>query len=285
MRGTFRLRQIANAIRHAWLTRRAHHAVANFPQVRRRMPHGMTASLIVTLTSYPLRFPHLSKTLKSLLDQTIQADRTILWVAKQDYSALPPDVLALQSMGLEIFETEDLRSYKKLIPALQRWPEAHFVTADDDVYYPPHWLSGLVTSAKLYPRDVIAARVHLAKIGPSGNFDPYNQWTLASHLDRAPDTYSRLFPTGVGGVLYPAGTFHPTVMDCALFQELAPQGDDIWFFWMARLAGTQQRRADMRFDIVEWPNSQDVALCNENMLGDGNDQQIKAMFDHFGPVP
>ncbi|NQX93392.1 MAG: hypothetical protein HRT64_00430 [Erythrobacter sp.] len=108
---------------------------------------------------------------------------------------------------------------------------------------------------------------------------------MASHLQTAPDSQSRLFPTGVGGVLYPPGAFDKQVTDENLFMKLAPRGDDIWFFWMARLAGTQQRRTEEWFDLLEWPSSQEVALAADNLHGDGNDRQIRAMEEHFGPVP
>lgn len=285
MRGSYRLKLIKRALRQRYLEFKAHRNVAKFPIIAQRAEHGLGGQLIVTLTSYPPRFVHLAKTLTSLLDQTVKADRTILWVAENDIDALPDDVQTLRKSGLEIRSTPDIRSYKKLIPALEIWPDAHFVTADDDVYYPPEWLASLVQGATKHPGDVIAGRVHLASIDEKGNFDSYSTWQLASDLEAAPCANFRLFPTGVGGVLYPPESFHDLVMDRQLFTQLAPRGDDIWFFWMARLAGTQQRRTDQWFDIVEWPDSQDVALAADNLLGDGNDRQIRAMTDHFGPVP
>jgi hypothetical protein len=45
------------------------------------VPHNLPGELIVSLTSYPDRFPTLHKTVRSLLSQDMLADRTILWVA------------------------------------------------------------------------------------------------------------------------------------------------------------------------------------------------------------
>ncbi len=35
---------------------------------------------------------------------------------------------------------------KKLIPTLELYPNDVIVTADDDIFYPPHWLESLYTS-------------------------------------------------------------------------------------------------------------------------------------------
>ena len=283
--GLWRARMALRGLRMRMLHRKALRAVAAFPRIAARRPHGLSRPLVVTLTSYPPRFPHLGKTLRSLLDQTVQADRTILWVAHGDMAALPDDVLALRDHGLEIQACDDLRSYKKLIPALEEDADRYFVTADDDVYYAPDWLEGLVATARQHPADVIAWRAHEAPLDDSGRFAPYAQWRLATHRTFVSDADVRLFPTGVGGVLYPPGGFDSRVFDQALFRKLAPAGDDIWFFWLSRLAGTRQRRVAGKFDIIDWPSTQDVALYADNLLGDGNDRQIAAVQDYFGPTP
>ena len=50
--------------------------------------------------------------------------------------------------GLEIRECDNLRSFKKLVPALQTFPNAFIVTADDDLYFAPNWLETLATAAE-----------------------------------------------------------------------------------------------------------------------------------------
>ena len=285
MRGAYRLKQVLEGLKLRRARRQAMTRIAKFPSVKSKVNHGLPKPLIVTLTSYPPRFSHLAKTLKSLLDQRITADQTILWLAESDVSALPKDVLALKSKGLQIRATHDIRSYKKLIPALSAFPDSFFVTADDDVFYPPDWLEQLVASSKENPNAVVGCRAHLAPITAEGRFSSYSTWQFATHLLASPAPDVRLFPTGVGGILYPPGAFDDRVHDEASFTELAPFGDDIWFFWMCRLKGTPQVRAQMDFRIIDWPDSQEVALYNNNLHGNGNDKQLLAMYEHFGPVP
>ena len=285
MRGTYRIKLALRRVRQRLLLARANRAVAKFPQVRRRAAHGLDASLVVTLTSYPPRFPDLAKTLRSLVDQTIAADRTELWVAESDAAALPREVQDLRAHGLTIETCRDIRSYKKLIPALERDAASYYVTADDDVYYPPHWLASLVRGAKAHPGAVIASRAHMAHLTDEGRLPPYASWELATSRTRSESGDAVLFPTGVGGILYPPTAFTEQVFDEKSFMEICPRGDDIWFFWMARMAGTPHRRTRDWFDIVEWPQTQEVALYNDNLLADGNDSQIRAMERRFGPVP
>lgn len=98
----------------------------------------------------------------------------------------------------------------------------------------------------------------------------------------APET--RLFPTGVGGVLYPPNAFVDDVMDEDAFTRLCPYGDDIWFFWMARLAGTDQVRTPEGWHLLTWPHSQEVGLYQENVLNSRNDAQIRNMEEAFGLI-
>lgn len=284
MLGVWRAKQWLRKRRLARTERAAHAAVAAFPMIAERRQHGLTTPLIVNLTSFPARYATLAPTLRSLLDQSLAPDRTVLWLAEQDIAALPAAVRQLEAHGLEIRSCDDLRSYKKLIPALELWPDAVHVTADDDVYYPPDWLAGLVAAHDPAAPAVIGWRTHGVRTDAAGAVLPYQDWELATARTAA-DPGAALFPTGIGGVLYPPGSLHPDVLDRARFTALCPQGDDIWFYWMARRQGIRQRRVDGWIDFVEWPASQDVGLRASNLQGDGNDRQIKAMEAAYGPFP
>lgn len=282
MIGTYRARLALRALRMSWLRVQAQRNVRRFPRTRVKKPHGLDAPLSITLTSYPLRFPYLARTIRSLLDQTIAADRVVLWIAHGDKDALPDDVLNLQAHGLSIETCEDIRSYKKLIPSLRESANQYVVTADDDVYYPPNWLDSLVSVAATNPKAIVGGRVHVAAFNADGSLKPYAEWELATTKRHPPSDRHAMFPTGVGGILYPPMALDDEVFDKDLFMRLCPRGDDIWFFWMARRAGLQHLRATGWFDVIEWPSTQDNALYNDNLLGSGNDTQIKAMEAHYG---
>ncbi len=70
----------------------------------------------------------------------------------------PPAVIRLRAYGLEIRFCENLRSYKKIVPALQEYPDAILVTADDDWLYTQDWLAGLWHPYERHPHDIHACR-------------------------------------------------------------------------------------------------------------------------------
>jgi hypothetical protein len=241
-------------------------------------PHGLTAPLIVSLTSYPARFSKLPLTLKCLLSQSIAADRVILWIAYQDKNALTPAILDLQKTGLEIAYCDDLRSFKKIIPTLQNYPHSFIVTADDDLYYWPTWLEELVCSYQGNAKEVVCHRAHRIRLGQDGLPLPYVKWEMET---QQLDASSLNFQTGMGGVLYPPGVFHADVLKVESFIKLCPQADDIWLYWMMRLNGASARKTKFNKGFYCWPRTQQTALCHNNVAHGGNDLQIKAMLNAY----
>ncbi|BBP46621.1 glycosyl transferase [Thiosulfatimonas sediminis] len=242
--------------------------------------HKNKTEVIASLTSYPARFSSLHLTLKSLLQQTVSADQILLWIAVEDKSQLPRKVLQLAKLNqIEIHFTEDTRSYKKIIPALEKYPQACIVTFDDDVYYPPNTLQKLLEGHQKNPYKIIANRTHLISVDNLGNLQPYKQWHKNCSNQSRPE---RNFQTGVGGVLYPPNSLHKMVTDKNLFTKLAPHGDDIWLYWMMRLNGNTAMQTQNDFEFYHWPFSQKTALYKQNVRKDGNDTQIQAMLQQFG---
>lgn len=249
--------------------------------VKRKLgrPHFLPLPLIVSLTSYPPRFGTLALTIKSLLSQSIYPDKVILWIAHEDRNFLPKAVLALQNSGLEIEYCDDLKSYKKIIPALYQYPEAIIVTADDDLYYWRTWLEELIGAYNCTKSEVVCHRGHHIKLDYDGNILPYNNWD--GEINRS-ETSKLIFPTGVGGVLYPPGIFSSEVINRDLFMRLCPTADDIWLYWMALIGGASFRKIDTGHRLISWRGSQKYALFNANAIEGANDTQIENMIREFG---
>lgn len=285
MLGLWRARQslarVINRIRRLHAARAAS-KVRLYPK---RRAHGLPGELIVSLTSYEARYGSLAKTLRSLINQTVAWDRLVLWVAEGDEANLPEDVSALGRFGLEIRTCRDLRSYKKLIPALEQWPDGYIVTADDDLYYPPNWLKALVDEFDRTAPAIIVWRAHMAEVESDGRLAPYGDWSAETSLRGDLDRSQILFPTGGAGALYPPHALAPEVSDVETFTRLCPIADDVWLFWMARKQGTRHRRVKGRFEIIAWEGSQEVGLYHENVVEKHNDVQIRAMESELGMVP
>jgi len=257
-----------NASRRAW-------------RPRSGKKHSLPGELIVSLTSYPARFGTLHLTLGCLLDQSIKADRTILWIAHNDLDQMPAAVRKLERHGLEIRRCDDLRSFKKLVPALDAFPNAFIATADDDLSYPRNWLETLASGSE--DGVITCRRAHRMARLPDGRLRPYLEWEFAVQDAAAGKPSTDILPTGVGGILYPPHGLDPRVTDRELFLRLCPGGDDLWFYWCARMAGTLYRKVGGRFRIVTWPGTQDSSLWANNEAG-GNDRMIRALEVEFGPL-
>jgi len=265
---------VAPAYMGLWLTR-IRWALGLPRPKQHKLPH----QLVISLTSYRARFSTLRPTLQCLLRQSVKPDAVILWIDERDAPHLPPAIKTLEQQGLTIKATPDLMGpYKKIIPALMAYPEAAIVTADDDIYYRPHWLRDLLAGWDGNARTITCHRAHCIRY-EANQPAPYAQWELDVE---APVNERLLFPTGVGGVLYPPGALPVETTDMQRFMALSPKADDLWLFWMARRNGCTYRLAQRQHSIVAWPGSQHVGLMHSNLDGGGNDQQIAALTAAYG---
>jgi hypothetical protein len=253
--------------------------MARWHLARQGKPHTLSRKLIVSVTSFPPRFSTLALALRSLLRQTVTADQTVLWIAHEDMPLLPRNVLDLQRAGLTIYPTDDLRSYKKILPALDRFPGAFICTADDDLYYWPTWLAELLQAASDDQRIVPCHRAHEITVDEQSRYRPYRQWRInVPH----PVQSNRLFPTSGAGVLYPPSALAHRDSDRKAIADLCPHADDIWLYWMVRRNGFTCRTAGRRRELITLPGSQKQALWHDNLERGRNDEMIHKMAARYG---
>ncbi|WP_175691531.1 glycosyltransferase [Burkholderia anthina] len=243
------------------------------------MSELLAQEIVVSLTSYPARINAVSETIKSILAQSFKPGKILLWLAEDQFPGgekdLPSQLLELKDKGLSIEWCEDMRSYKKLIPALKKYPEKILVTADDDIVYERHWLAQLVATYLQEKDAIICHRAHLVCLDGDGNFSPYKDW--AKSIKSVKPSFDYLF-TGCGGVLYPPGSLHESVLDQNTFTGICPSGDDLWFWGMAVLKGTRiQVVRDSSFELTHVPGTQETALWMTNVRKGKNDLMLQAL--------
>jgi hypothetical protein len=181
--------------------------------------------------------------------------------------------------GLEIiWVKENSRSYKKLLPTLETYPDVTIVTADDDVLYPRWWLEELLVAHAQGPGVILGHRAIRMQAFGSGA-TPYLTWSRANK--RTPT--SQILLTGVGGILYPPGSLPVQTHDVELAQSLCPTADDIWFRAMSLLQGIPVAiiTDEEREFPPTWQTGNPTGLASTNVFDGGNDSQLKAVFDHF----
>ncbi len=253
-----------------------------FPSESYGKSHELPEKLIISLTSYPPRFPSLALTIKCLLRQSVRPDKVILWIAEDDVLLLPQSVKALVSDDdFEIRVCEDIGSYKKIIPTLKLFPDAFIVTADDDLYYTNDWLEKLIDDWDGDYKNIVAHRIHRIRMDKNNTPLPYNEWEFEI-LEG--DDVNFHFATSGAGILYPPKSFDTRVMDKDIFMDICSNADDVWLFWMSRLNGGKTTKSSYDMVTLTWRGSQSVALFHDNVLNNQNDCKINAMIDKFGWV-
>lgn len=240
--------------------------------------------IIVSLTTYGKRLYEVHLAIESIMEQTMKANRIILWL---DYSLqekpLPKALQLQQERGLEVKFCEDLRSYKKLIPTLKICPNDAIITIDDDLIYEFDMLENLINPYLINPTHIYCHRYHRMKFDKEGNLLPYKEWEWEQN-ETEPHILN--FPTTGAGTLFPPNSLDKEVFNKDVFMTICKYADDVWFKAMAIKKGTltQKVYSHNKYgnEFIVLPNNQDMGLYNINVSGDSlNDKQLLDVFTKY----
>lgn len=235
--------------------------------------------IIVSLTSFPGRINLVHKTLFSIMNQSYKPNMIILWLSEEQFpnkeKDLPSTLINLKKYGLSIMWVKnDIKSYKKLIPALERFRDEIIITADDDLYYPKYWIERLVSSYKKHPEDI---HCHLITRIKCEN-KKINTVKREKIYINKPSFNNKLL--GGSGTLYPPNSLHCEVTNEKLFMKLAPTSDDIWFWAMALKNGTKIRWIENSMKKLYYTENSQETDC----LWKINDQGEKLFSKHIKDI-
>lgn len=250
--------------------------------------HAGGESVMISLTSFPARIEDVKYTIYSLFQQTYKPDKIVLWLGEEQFphkkNDLPEDLLKMTDKGLTISFVKDIKSFKKLIPALQSDIRYLIITVDDDIYYPPKFVEKLMREHREHSDCIVAYRAHRI-IFADGRVAPYSAWEKGVHDKIAKPSFLNFF-TGVGGVLYDAKLLYKDILREDLFMKLCPKADDVWFNAMTALQGTKTKIVKggpfpLRYVNPEKEIAGDNTLSSYNINHGGNDRQIKAVLEYY----
>jgi hypothetical protein len=197
--------------------------------------------IVISLTSYPPRMQTTWLAIESLLRQDIKPSKVVLNLSLEEFpdKKLPSPIEEQIKRGLEInWCPGNLKSYKKLIPAIQKYPEAMVVAVDDDIIYPANLLKDLLIGHTKYPNCMIVRDVREI-IVKEKKVLPVSQWRFSNDpwvVEEIPPSYN-LVGQGIGGLLIPPHIFHEDALKRDLFMTLAPTDDDMWWYAMTVING------------------------------------------------
>ena len=241
-------------------------------------------SVVISLTSYGERINSVHKVVDSLIKQTYQADKIILWLDETELTreGLPAQLSRLENEQFEVRFCPNYKSYKKLIPTLQTYPLATVITFDDDIIIPSTTVQHFIDASKANSDTIIATRGRLMSANDNGELGDYASWTFINNSSAVIANYC-ILPIGYGGVLYPPNSLNKEVCNIEKFTALAASVDDIWFKCMSLLNETPilllPQSVTSKYKMIE--GSQDTALYLTTNTEDKNGLCFKAIIDEY----
>lgn len=235
---------------------------------------------IVSLTTFPARIDKIWIVIDSILRQTLRPKKIILTLSELQFKGkkIPSKLNKLEKNGfLEIIWTsDDIRSHKKYLYSMLKYPNDIIVTIDDDFIYEKSMLENLYHHSEEYPACIIT---HLALKRNGAN---YNEWQNL-FLEKVNPTYS-VMQFGGSGVLYPAHSLHIDAFDKIKISKLSPLADDLWLNAMAIINSTKIVKTNYNFYLLPLIFKNNKELYTENVLHDRNNEQIKNIESYYGSV-
>lgn len=244
---------------------------------KNRMPSPEECDYVVSLTTYPARIGNLWRVIEMLFHQKGIKEKyaVCLYLIEEEFNGipLPKKIVELQKRGLVIkFEKENLRCHNKYFYAFQEFPDKCVITVDDDLQYNHRTVSALVEVHKSYPQCIVCNRA--LKIEKGVGYEGWQTFRKTEYPS------INIFPTGVGGVLYPPHSCNEKVLNEEIIKETCLRADDLWLNFMSRLNQTRVVCTGLKTTYMLLPDtSQTHALfiTNTAVEDNGNNNQIKAI--------
>lgn len=247
--------------------------------------------LIVSLTSYGSRIVDtLPYTLYSLLMQDFLPGRIVVYLSREEISkeTLPPVLRKIEKCGVNFCYVEDIKSYKKLIPALSMFQDNPILTVDDDMYYTTIFCRSFWNCYEQSDKKTVLGSVgRWVTRDKNGNLLPYLSWY---NIDDGNPLTDQISFFGCGGCLYPPLIFDDEISKKDIFMRFAPSADDIWFWVMEQRAGVKTKLIPeytehlyVPIDRTTWFDlDRDDCLTTTNDVKGLNNQQLKSLQTYYG---
>ena len=236
-------------------------------------------NVIISLTSFPGRINDIWITISSLVWQSYQPYKIILWLSKDQFPSTNGLPSSLRSMESDLFEIRfvegDLKSHKKYYYAFQNYPDKLVITVDDDLIYAYNMVELFYKEHLLHPDDVLCRYCKEISYNQNGELKPYNSWPVTTNTEN-----EYIFFGSGGGVLFQPNRLFEDVLNKELFWKLTPYADDIWLNTMCRLANLRIRLVTKDLFLYFDKNEQG-SLSYVNVELSKNDEQLNNVIQYY----
>lgn len=202
------------------------------------------------MTTWPPRFSTAGYAMKIILQQRKDdrlEDRVhcVLVVSEEEVCATENRAKACELMdemtrvGVEvIIDKGNIKSHKKLIPTLERYPDNAILIVDDDNAQTDGWLRTFVKDHDEHPNDIIYGQGNSHVYYEGGKIIESRDISFFFENHCGLLTTDVKPASGAAGTLYPEHTFTDSrFFDREIFMRLSPTSDETWQWAFAKIAG------------------------------------------------
>lgn len=242
---------------------------------------------IFSLTSYGKRvYESLPYALYSLIVQSLSPKKIVVYLDNDNWSddKLPLLLQHLKKVGVDIRYCKDIKSYKKLLPALKDFPNNPIITLDDDFYYNIDYHLWMRKAYDNSNKKTILGQWGCIPKMMNGKYLPYSEWKDCKYANE--DSEISFFGSCC---CYPPHVFDDEIFNEKIFMTYCPTADDIWFWAMEeRLKIKKQYITPYGYGlnrsvnrIVEYEGNQQDTLMFHNVIEGKNDKQLRNVIDYY----
>lgn len=221
---------------------------------------GSQAKVIVCMTSYPARIKFVAGVWRSVFMQMADEPvKCVLVLTREEFQGveLPASIREMADRGqIEILWSDyNIRSHSKVMPVVEKYPNATLLAIDDDMTKPQGWLQNLLDDHRRWPEDIISCSYTFF-------LNSQMQWARMLDLPQKTARGKNDIPSLVfnfaricsgHGTLFPAHTFTDRrFFDTEKMMELTPTCDETWMWMWAMIEGKRFRQSSWIFDESEY---------------------------------
>lgn len=196
----------------------------------------MEKQLIISITSWPPRINTLAYNLISIINQ-IGNNKLCLVLSEDEFpnKTLPTIIYQLLESidGEIIWDKGNIKSHKKIIPVIEKYPDNDILILDDDKRYPVNLVKQFIESHKHNPNDIIVGGAFFKLVPKEGKIDCelIGNKGLINYLHSNQLLHTEKPANGCFGVLYPTNTFmDDRFFNRELLMSICPKSDETWQF-------------------------------------------------------
>ena len=153
--------------------------------------------IIVSITSYPLRFVYLPYLMSFIRNQTFHINNIIFFIYKEDIKYYN---LSINDIKI-ILVDENLKPHLKYFYAMNLYRDHAIITLDDDIGYAKDTFKSLFKAYLEKPNIISGRRTHLMTYKNNGELKGYFEWYFQQKLIN--NSNFDLTLTNVGGTIFP----------------------------------------------------------------------------------